>query len=108
MYIGSLKPTTNRSSWLEIFELYDDETNEPVDLTGSTIVLQFRDPACCTPRFTATVAIIDIGKFQASGTLQQMRSLCAQTYDVGCTIARDDETAEYIVGTIAIMDGIVS
>lgn len=108
MYIGNLKPTTNRSSWSEIFELYDDETGDPVDLTGATIVLQFRDQDCCAPRFTATINIIDIGKFQASGTLQQMKCFCAQTYEVGCTIARDDETAEYIVGAIAILDGIVS
>lgn len=107
MYTGSLKPTTNRQTWSEIFELFDDETNEAIDLTGATVVMQFREQNCCTPRVSASITIVDTGKFEARIELDTMRSLCPQTYDVGCTIERDGETVEIFVGTIAVVDGVV-
>lgn len=108
MYIGTLKPTTNRSSWSEIIEIYDSETGDLFDLTGSTIVFQFRHPDRCGPTLTAATNVFDIGKFTASLTVDQMRTLYPATYAVGCTISRDGSTEEFINGSIPVMDGIVS
>jgi hypothetical protein len=37
-----------------------------------------------------------------------MRGLCAKDYEVGCTIEQDDVTTQFFVGTIAIVDRIVT
>lgn len=107
MYTGSLDPATNRESWSETFEVYDDETDEPIDLTGAIIVLQFRNSERRAVA-TAAITIIDIGIFSAALSVNQMRGLRAETHDVGCTILINGETKQFIVGSIPVLDGIVS
>ena len=107
MYIGSLRASSNRATWVEEFQLYDDETNEPVDLTGATIVMQFRHPGDCSPILTADISQAALGTFQAKLTADQMKTLMPKQYDVGVTIERDGIITQEFIGTIPVLDGVV-
>lgn len=108
MFIGALGATSTRQDWSEIFQLKDSETGDLIDLTDVTIVVEFREPGHSRPTISADVQIIDTGTFTASLTLAQSRSLCARTYEVGITLERDGETSQQFIGTIPVLDGIVS
>lgn len=105
MYIGSLPPISNRATWKEIFEAYDDETNEPIDLTGCTISFDITRGDDCTPTTSAAISIVALGRFEALLTVDQTRQLRAGQYRVGCTLERDGETIQEIIGTIAVQNG---
>lgn len=105
MYIGSLPPISNRATWKEIFEIYDDETGEPVDLTDAIIVLDFTYPNDCRPTFSAAVSIVALGRFEALLTTDQTRQLHPGQYGAGCTLSRDGETIQQFIGTVAVLNG---
>ena len=46
--------------------------------------------------------------FALSFTSDQMRSLRAGTYECGVTIAQNGETTQFFIGTLPVLDGIVS
>lgn len=113
MYVGSLGPVSNKQTWTQVFEAIDADTGDDLDLTGASIVLEVRDPRDCSIRLSATTAngkivIVDTGVFQVSFPASDMKTLCAQTYEVGCTVTINDATLQYIIGTVAVLDGIVS
>lgn len=123
MLIGSLKPASNRGRYTEIFQPYDTEDNEGIDLTGATITLEIRKSDCHSPAITATtgsdaqITILDAdeGVFELTLTAATMRDLDPGTYQVGITIesadaeANGDETiTQYFAGTLPVIDGIVS
>jgi hypothetical protein len=113
MYVGSLPPISNRASWLFSSEVVDDETGELIDLSGLTITLEVREQACGRTVLSATtgngkVTTPSMGLFSASFTRDEMAALCAQTYDVGATISDDTDTAQFIIGTVPVLDGVVS
>jgi hypothetical protein len=112
MFIATLPPVSNRASWIESVELTDEETGEPIDLTGCDIEVAVRPQGTTRPCLQAstgddTVAIVDTGVFQFTFTPDQMRSQCVGTYDVGATISRDGETAQIVIGSVSILDGVV-
>jgi hypothetical protein len=104
MFLGSLPLASNRADWSEIFEIFDDETGEQIDLSDSTILLEVRDDY---RRVTASVALVDTGKFEAAIPRDQMRQFCSGTYEVGCTLMRDGIVTQEFIGSLPIMDGVV-
>lgn len=114
MYTGTLDPVSNRAGWTFLRELVDDDTGEPIDLSACSIVLEVRDRENCRVVVSATtdngkISIVGLGAFQASFTAQEMRSVCAETYNVGCTIKNGDaEPVQFIIGTLPVLDGVVS
>lgn len=104
MFLGTLPLASNRADWSEIFEIFDDETGDQIDLSDSTILLEVRDDC---RRVTASIALVDTGKFEATITRDQMRQFCSGTYEVGCTLMRDGIITQQYIGSLPIMDGVV-
>jgi len=70
---------------------------------------------CFTPRLTlslgsgVTLAPDDVNsKFQIDFTVEQMRTLCRGTYEVGITMLLQGETVQLFDGTWPIIDGVVT
>jgi outer membrane protein assembly factor BamB len=115
MYIGSLPPASNRATYQQDFQIYDDEDDEGVDLTGAAITVELRRPDCASGELTATTANgkvvvtdTDEGQFELTFTVSDMRNLDPMTYECGITIVQNDETTQFFIGTLAVLDGIVS
>jgi hypothetical protein len=104
MFIGTLPAASNRADWSEIFEVYDDETGEQIDLSTAIITLQIRDGYRC---IDASIVLVDVGKFEASVSLGQMKQLCAGTHDIGGTMTRDGIVTQEIIGNLPVLDGVV-
>lgn len=114
MYQGIFPPRSNKAGWPLVVEVLDDDTGEDVDISDATIVLELRDPLTGTISLSATtdngkIIIGDAGFFTVAFTATDMKTLCARTYEVGCTISNDDsEPQQLIIGTVPILDGIVT
>ena len=54
MYIGSLPVASNRATYNQDFQLYDDEDDQGIDLTGAVIALEIRKPGCTQRGLPAT------------------------------------------------------
>lgn len=112
MLTGALPHVSNRSGFSMQIELLDDDTGEAVDLTGATIVFEISDDgstALSATTANSKVNLADTGIFQVEFTAEEMRELCAKTYMVGCTVSNaDSEPQQLIIGTLPVLDGIVS
>jgi len=114
MHIGSLPVASNRATYTQDFQLFDDEDDAGVSLAGATIVLELRRPGDATARLSATndggILVTDEGEghFALSFTSDQMRSLRPGTYECGITVAQSGETTQFFIGTLPVLDGIVS
>jgi len=123
MYHVTFPQRSNRASW-RAAGLITDLDDNPVDLTGCSLVFQISDQDrgsfgggfwCeSTPRLLASTAngkitIVDIGVFVWSFTLQEMRTLQPGTYQTGLTITNDDgtQTEQLSVGPLPIISGVV-
>lgn len=101
-----LSPISNREDYSESFQALDED-GAAIDLTGATIVCEMRE-ADCTSTTALTVAI-STTTFTISLTDTQTRSLNPdKEYEIGCTIEIDDFTTQFFVGTIPVIDGVVS
>lgn len=114
MYQANFEPVSNRADWAQTFEIVDDDAGTIItDFTGVSVTVELREPGSCYARLSAS---IDNGKIadQGNGILEwlfprsEMTGLCAMTYEIGVTIERDDFTTQYLIGTLPIVDGIVS
>jgi hypothetical protein len=114
MYIGSLSVASNRATYEQDFQIYDDEQDEGVSLAGATITLEVRRPGCSSAELSATIgngiAVTDVdeGEFELTFTASQMRNLDPMTYECGITITQNDETVQFLIGTLPVLDGVVS
>jgi hypothetical protein len=114
MYFGALPSASNRAGYVQTFEVVDDDTDEDIDLSAATIVFEVRDRASGVMLLSAStsngkISVLDDGVFQVAFTLGDMNSLCADTYDVGCTIQNGSaDPQQFLIGTIAVFDGVVS
>lgn len=113
MYVGTFPAASNRQSWTYTLEVVDADTDEDIDLIGATITFELRDPRSLLTILSATtgngkITISDTGVFIVSFSLSDMQSLYPLTYEVGCTVAVNGETMQYIIGTLPVLDGIVS
>ena len=115
MYIGALPVASNRATYTQQFQLYDDDDNEGVSLSGAVVTLEVRKPKCTTVELSATttngkIVVTDEtnGIFQLTFTVSEMRNLCQMQYEAGITITQNDETTQYFIGTLPVLDGIVS
>jgi len=112
MLTGTLPPASNRADWIDCVEILDrEEDNEPIDLSDCTIVLAIYDDDYTKRAEASTddgdIIIVDTGVFQFTFSRSDMGNLCAGTYKVGCTISRDDETVQLLIGDLPVVDGFV-
>jgi hypothetical protein len=114
MYLGALPPASNRGAYALDFELYDDETDEGIDLAGASIVLELRRPGTASIVLSATsgngriVLAGQAGRFELALPAGDLRRLDPITYEAGITIAQDGTTTQYFIGTLPVLDGVVS
>ena len=109
MIIGALNPVSNKATWVAQFELTDAGADELIDLSDvDTITVSIRDPQTKNQMLTTTGTVIDTGVFGWTFSATQMGTLCAKTYEVGCTLTKDDETLQILIGHLPVLDGIVS
>lgn len=113
MFTGALNPASNKATWSVLYELIDTDTDEAIDLSGATeITVQVRDQRNCSPVLSGSlsggeIAIVDTGIFQWTFTASQMSALCANTYEVGCTVEQNGQTAQILIGTLPVLDGVI-
>ena len=115
MYIGSLPAGSNRATYHQDFQIYDDEADEGIDLAGAAIRLEIRKPGCAAPALGAS---IDNGRIVVTDAAQgvfalvidadAMRGLAPMTYECGITVAQNGATTQYLIGTLPILDGVVN
>ena len=111
MYLGPLPAVSNKATYRQSFQVNDGITDALVDLAGAAIVFEIRDRDTRTTRLSATsgngVALVGTGVFEVTFAADAMRALADREYEVGCTIATGGETAQFIIGTLPVLDGIV-
>jgi hypothetical protein len=111
MYQITFDPISNRADWFETFELVDDDTGEVItDTDDITVDIEVRHSDCrqlSGSRDDGVVTDLGFGVFQWHFTAAQMRSLPAQTYDIGVVITRDDIKIQEIIGVVPVLDGVV-
>jgi hypothetical protein len=103
--VAKIGAVSNREDYVDSWEALDED-DEAIDLTGATIVYEIRDPV--SRSVTAATVEIETTTFTATIPVATMRSLCAKDYDVGCTIKIEDVTTQFFVGTLPVVDGVVS
>lgn len=100
-----LGAVSNRQDYSDSWQALDDD-GTAIDLTGATIIYEMRDPL--SGSVTAATIVIDTTTFTATIPKATMRGLCPKDYDIGCTIEIDDFTEQFFIGTIPVVDGVVS
>ena len=117
MIIANLPPQSNRADWIECIEFKDDDANqdgenELIDLTGSTIVITVRDEDGCQVLNASTtdgsIVIVSLGLAEYTFPRSSMTNLRPDTYEVGGTLERGGETMQFLIGTVPIVDGVVT
>jgi hypothetical protein len=110
MYSGSLGTVSTREDWIQAVDVVDEEGDD-VTITDATIRLAVRKKGDSAPTLTADTddgIVIATPTFTWSFTPDDMGSLCPGQYEVGVAIEIDGETTQLIVGTVSIVDGIVT
>ena len=113
MYLANLEPVSNREDWFETIELINDDTNEViVDLTGVTAKVYVSDRIRRCRILSGTtedghIVIDQLGVIQWHFTADEMRNICAGTYDIGFTVARDNIVQQELIGTLPVVDGVM-
>lgn len=115
MLTGTLPPASNRADWIDCVEIRDteadDEDDALIDLSDCSIVLAIYDEDYMKRADASTddgdIVIVDAGVFQFTFPRSVMGTLDAGTYKVGCTISRDDETVQLLIGDLPVVDGFV-
>ncbi len=111
MYTGTLPPVSNRATWSEDVQCFDDESNSAIDISAATAIeFEVRDGcnAVLTATYPGTITLGGTtGVFSFAFTADQMRALCAKTYDIGCTVTLAGETIQVIAGQLPVTDGFV-
>ncbi|WFR98724.1 hypothetical protein [Rhizobium tumorigenes] len=113
MYVASLQPVSNREDWFETIELIDDDTNEVIaDLNGVTAKVYVSDTGRRSRVLSGTtedghIVIDPLGVIQWHFTADEMKNICAGTYDIGFTVQRDGIVQQELIGTLPVVDGIL-
>jgi hypothetical protein len=110
MYHVSFPAQSRDASWAFIGQITVLDDN-PIDLTGLTLVFSIRDKRGCVRLQASTndgsITILDIGIFRWFFTLQQMQTLGCETYQTGFTATTADltQTVQFFVGPLPIVTG---
>ena len=113
MYLGVLEPISNREDWTETIQTLD-ENNAVVDITGATITFALRDKKTKVQVLSAdtqdgiTISNPTQGIFYWSFTVDDVHSVCPGTYDVGLVIEISGTSSQLFIGTVQVLDGVVS
>jgi hypothetical protein len=93
MHTGTLPAASNRATYRETFEVFDDDTDTLFDLTDCTIVFEVRARGDGSPVLSAST---DDGNVTIQGT---------GVFDV---LFSRDETSQFIAAHLPVIDGVVT
>jgi hypothetical protein len=103
----SSSETSNRD-WNYQFEVDDEDTGEPIDLTGAFIAIAITDKEGCQRIYATTdngmVAIVTTGIITLA-IPEAQTNLCAGTYDIGGYYQLNGATLDLLDGSIAVRTG---
>jgi hypothetical protein len=113
MFLGTLDPASNRADWDLAVAFVDSDTEEALDLTGATIIVELRDrlsgvSAVRLSTGDGGVTIIDIGTFTVHAGVDAMRNLRADLYEVGGTCLLNGLTRQFLIGLLPVLDGVMT
>lgn len=112
MYTGTLPPVSNRATWSEDVQCFDDEANSAIDISAATAIALEVFDGCnvvLSASYPGTITLGGTtGVFSFAFTAEQMRALCAKTYDIGCTVTFEGETIQVIAGHLPVVNGYVA
>lgn len=124
----SFDAITTRESWIDIVEILDEDDLSPIDISSWKIQVEIRrqdhpglpmDYGWPSHNFSwgsgvalattdnGTVTITDIGVFEFIFSQATIASLCPAVYVVGCTMSRDGEAVQLLLGLLPVLDGVV-
>lgn len=112
MYQGSIAPASNRADFERLFQIIDEDTGSPIDLSTATIVFEIAEPGC-RPVISATtdngkITIVENSVLRVFIPRSEMTSLCAGQYELGATVENADQTESFLVGNLSVLDGRVA
>jgi hypothetical protein len=113
MFIGTLDPASTRADWELLVAFVDDDTDEPLELSGASIIVELRDRLGGQIVISATtsnglVSLVDTGAFQIAVPAATMKSLRDDMYEVGGTYTLNGSTRQFVIGLLPVLDGIVT
>jgi hypothetical protein len=113
MLLATLDPTSTRQDWDFIFQFVDDHTDEPLDLTGASVLVELRDrlggqTVVSVSTTGGGISIIDTGTIEILVPAATMRALRADMYEIGGTYTLNGATRQFVIGLLPVLDGIVT
>jgi hypothetical protein len=111
MYTDTLPPVSNRATWDESIQCFDDEQGSPLDISEATeIVVEIAEcgRAVLSAKLSAGQIILGgtTGVFSFTFTATQMGSLCAKTYDFNVLVTVNGETLQAVAAQLPVISGI--
>jgi hypothetical protein len=111
MFQARLQPIAKGSDWIEIVELSDIDSGDPVDFTGASFTVSLRRKGDSSPSVTGTNATSQVispeaGIVHIQFMASSIDALDPGEYDIGLKIERDGFTESLIIGTLPVIDGI--
>jgi len=119
MYEGTFARVSNRATWNDTVEVRDDNTDELFDLSEVdeiTLQLCHRRPddygwsgsSVLSATLTGgDIVITDLGTFEFTFNNGTMSGICASTYDIGLILQIDETVTQLVIGSVAVIDGVV-
>jgi hypothetical protein len=114
MYEVQFSATTS-ADWAQAIELMDADTNLPLDLTGASFDLAIGDRwgdsryLSVSTDDDAELVIIAPNIVEWVFPAARLNGLCSGiTYPVGLTMTTDTGTIQIFLGTLAVLNGVVS
>jgi hypothetical protein len=107
---GSLGKISTKGDWSDAKYIFDEETNDPLDMTGCEVEFNVTPLNSETAVLTGStsageITLPDTGYIAWAFPATSLSSLCSGTYDVGIVVSRDDETLQLFLGTVTIERG---
>lgn len=112
MLEGTFARTTNQEDCIIYFAATNDDTGDPFDISGASIVCEVRSPEDRSVVLSATnsngVTFPDNFTIKVQFTRTQMQALTEGHYDIGVVATLNGETVQLARGTLPVQDGVVS
>lgn len=108
------QPVSNREDWQETFQVSEEEDGSLIDITGAEITVTVRHRSTQTEILSgevgdgATLTDPTNGEFEIEFLATDMSSVDPGTYDVGLVLVLAGGTTQILLGTLPVLDGVVS
>lgn len=111
MFAARLDPLAFGSDWLVSIQFQDEDTGDPLDLTGAefTVALQkFRENTTNLKGSTADghITMPELGTVIIHFLGSETKSLAVGDYKVGLKAERNGFTETIVIGTLPVVEGV--